>query len=289
MKAKIYYQPGTGKKISEDFYFIDFNGHRLKVAVGDWASNLVGGPYTHEETAVLRGEPADTKYNGGVIGSTLVKDVIERTDETGYKLIQLANERIRGAYEQLGIKGYRENRALTFTGYIAHAIVAPEKTVVTGVGDVRLAADSRILTGITKAIDTHHTELRKWCIENGSEDWFKKMLNAFIISQYETQNVLGHKFSYPAIDGTETLPQEGITFIEIPTPKNLLLWSDGFEEPDNQDGFTIEGLESKLKKVYNEDPQRCKNYPGLKGDRLDDRTAVHVEIDDWDSIRMDQI
>ena len=51
MKAKTFSATGDSKSTSEDFFYIDFNGERLKVAVGDWASNLVGGPYIHEESA----------------------------------------------------------------------------------------------------------------------------------------------------------------------------------------------------------------------------------------------
>lgn len=287
MKAKYYYRSGTGKERSEDFYIIDFDGKRLKVAVGDWASNLVGGPYAHTETARLRGEPEETEYNGGVIGSTLVREAIKKTELTGYPLIIEANRRIAQAYKELGIESVEKDRAKSFAGYIAHAIVTPEKMVVTVVGDVRLAVDGKIIAGKTKKIDEFHANLRAMSFrELGDTNWFKQVVVPLIIAQYTYQNRPGNTLSYPAIDGTETLPIEGVEAFEAAPPSRLLLWSDGFEPPNGTENFTIVGLEEKLKGVYSEDPERCKTYPALRGkEKLDDRTAVEIILDDWQTIQ----
>lgn len=45
MRLRILEVTGERHQLSEDFSFHSFNASRLKLAVGDWASNLRGGPY----------------------------------------------------------------------------------------------------------------------------------------------------------------------------------------------------------------------------------------------------
>ena len=40
MKTRILSVVGEHHETSEDFYYIGFDGKRLKVAVGDWAGNI---------------------------------------------------------------------------------------------------------------------------------------------------------------------------------------------------------------------------------------------------------
>ncbi len=283
MKATVKYLIGETHKKSEDFFYIDYSNQRLKVAVGDWASNLIGGHYKDKETALFLNENPDEEYNGGVIGSVLAKKVISSSEETGYNLISLINKKLETKYQELGIKGYRDNRALTFTGYIGHIIANSKGTIITAVGDVRIAVDGKIIAGKTKKIDIHNANLRKNFIEETGN--IKESFNHIkpnIISQYKFQNNPGNEFSYPAIDGTETLPKKEIEIKKIKTPKHILIWSDGYEIPDK---FIIAGLEKKLQEVYSEDPNRCNKFPHVKSSK-DDRTAIEIIIDNWSSFKI---
>ena len=72
MKAVVKYLIGETHKKSEDFFYINYNNKLLKACVGDWASNIIGGPYKDIETARFLNENIDEEYNGGVIGSVFV-------------------------------------------------------------------------------------------------------------------------------------------------------------------------------------------------------------------------
>ena len=133
----------------EDFWCVDFNGQRLKAAVGDWANNLVGGPYEDLETAIALNETGQ-RYNGGVIGAKLAEKTIRGSEAVGHNLLALMNNTLARKYEQLNITNYAKQRALTFTGYIAHIIATPQQATITAVGDVRIAADGRLLAGKKK-------------------------------------------------------------------------------------------------------------------------------------------
>lgn len=290
MKARILFEKGETHRNPEDFQYVNLDKDRmiLKAAAGDWASNLVGKPYEDPELSDALGKPIDTKYNGGFIGANVAKHVIASTNETGYKLIEKINKALARKYEELIATGrddlleYRRRRELTFTGYIAHLMATPEEMVITGVGDVKLAADRRILTGKTKEVDIYHPLVRRLCIERyGDAEGGFAHIRPLIVAQFQRQNVPGHPLSYPAIDGTETLPVEDVSRIVIQKgsfPGQILIWTDAYVDPDE---FTIEGLERKLAHVYEVDPLRYLEYPSV-GIPLDDRTIIELtELDDW--------
>lgn len=286
------YVPGETHSISEDFRFHDYNGNRLKACVGDWASDLKGGKYIDQQVSEFLGLGAQTLLTGGVVGRVVAELVIRESESYGEDLVKEINRAIARKYKDLIRRGYahlsrhREDRAYTFTGYIAHVLAYPERAVITAVGDVRVAADGVLRTGKTKLIDEHNAQLRKHLIENGVSDVDRRVLQA-IFDQFRFQNSSG-EFSYPAIDGTETLPW-GVEVIEIaPLPNNMLIWSDGYVTPDKPEEFTIEGLERKLAHVYEVDPERCREYPAVKA-VVDDRTAVEIIFDEWGAPRIEDV
>lgn len=274
---------GESHQRLEDFFIFSFSDGRLKVAVGDWANNLVGGPYSYPEVAYHLGEKADTLLGGGVIGSILARETIRKSELSGLDLIYQLNKRIRRAYEDLGLTDYYDNRALTFTGYLVHLLVDSEQIKVTAVGDVRIACDGIIIAGRTKRIDDYHSQMRKEYIKRtGDHEGAYHHIRPSIIRQYRFQNTPGNEFSYPAIDGTETLPREEIEILSMPTPKRILVWSDGFITPDD---YSIAGLENKLKECYEKDPHRYKDYPAV-GYLRDDKTALEIVLDNFEKLEV---
>jgi hypothetical protein len=265
MKARILCIAGETHDV-EDFYFADLGNGRLKAAAGDWAHNLVG------------------KIDGGYVGKTAARDAVAGSELTGPRLIEEINHAIAEQYVKLGIEGYRTDRAHAFTGYVSHVIVRPETAIVTAVGDVRVAFDGKIIAGKTKAVDIRNADIRKHYVERtGDAASGYNPIKDKILDQFKFQNVAGHRLSYPALDGTETLA-DGIEFMELPAPSRILLWTDGYLEPEE---FTIEGLEDKLRRVYEVDPFRCGIFPAV-GFLKDDRTAVEIEIDgDWNKLSVE--
>jgi len=79
MKTRHISVPGETKAgikaASEDFWYVGIRHGALYAAVGDWASNLMGGRYKDPETAEGLGHGADTEYNGGVIGTQVARRV----------------------------------------------------------------------------------------------------------------------------------------------------------------------------------------------------------------------
>jgi hypothetical protein len=265
----------------EDFSLVNLEHNRLKAAVGDWANNLVGGPYAYPEVLAHLEEKEGTLLNGGVIGSILARETIRASESIGLELINEINKRIRRAYETLGIRNYKQQRELTFTGYIAHIIANAEQMHITAVGDVRVAVDGKVVVGKTKKIDEHNAQLRKeYIARTGDVEGSFDFIKPSNILQFQYQNTPGHEFSYPAIDGTKTLPKKEIEMLTLPTPKKILMWTDGYLTPNE---FSIEGLERKLAEVYAVDPQRCKAYPGVNH-RKDDRTALEITFDNFDRV-----
>ena len=45
MKIRILAQAGESHSLSEDFHLFQYYDGKIKAAVGDWANNLVGGPF----------------------------------------------------------------------------------------------------------------------------------------------------------------------------------------------------------------------------------------------------
>ena len=89
MKARILSVTGETHRYSEDFYCVKFSEGRLKVALGDWAPNLLGETYQDAEVAKALGVPEGEKFNGGVIGAHIARNLITSTDTTGYDLIKM--------------------------------------------------------------------------------------------------------------------------------------------------------------------------------------------------------
>ena len=122
MKIRILSAVGESHPLMEDFHLFQYSAGKIKVAVGDWANNLVGGPFFDSETSSLLGQNSISAYNGGVIGSLMAKKAILNSEKTGYSLAEAVNNEIRAKYVQLVIKNPENNRPVTFTGYIGHAI-----------------------------------------------------------------------------------------------------------------------------------------------------------------------
>ena len=283
IKPSAIVAPGHPDRI-EDFYTFRLDSQReyLIADVGDWANQLSGGPYGFPALARDRDEPEDTKYGGGLIGAFIARKTLQKSGNSGWSLIDEINAAIRErGYERIGVQNYREQRALTFTGYIARVVANPERTLVTAVGDVRVAVDGEVIAGRTKNIDEHVPQVRRhYILEHGEtleaiKEAYLKASKPAMINQYSWQNTPGHAFSYPAIDGTNTSPNEGVQVVDVPTPRKLLMWSDGY--PANPDVFSVAGLEAKLRQVYEEDPYRYKKYPAV-GYPLDDRTALEIDF-----------
>ena len=289
MKVKAVSIPGESHKHPEDFYLVSYDQSRqqLKIAVGDWANNLAGGPFQDAGINHLLGLPEGTKLNGGVLGSTVAKQVILASDSTGVNLIREMNEAIRKKYDELGVRDYARNPAERFTGYVAHVLATPRKTVVTAVGDVRCIVDGNLVAGRTKRMDSHHNELRRRYIEETGdvEGAYNRLLKPLIIQQFQYQNQPGHEFTYPAIDGTETKPEESIDLLNLNGARRLLLWTDGYETPTE---FTIDGLEAQLRNIWEVDPGRCKKFLSV-GCLQDDRTSVEVDLDGWSKLEMQDL
>lgn len=296
MKINIIQVKGESHERLEDFHVTGFNGSVLKIAVGDWASNLVGGPYRDGfvSRALISvkehwGSPA-RGVNGGVIGAHVARGLIAESTATGYELIEEINSALASKYAYLikkgydSLKDYKSRRELAFTGYIAHLIITPEKMDVTTVGDVRVAADDKLIAGERKAVDIRNAQLRaEYIRRTGDVEGGFDYIRPRILEQFSWQNVPGREFSYPAIDGTETL-RGGVETLALPTPKRILVWTDGYLPPDD---FTIEGLERKLQEVYHIDPHRCREFPAV-GFLTDDRTAVEItELDNWSVPRVE--
>ena len=230
---------GESHPENEDFYHMSFGGKRVKAAVGDWARNKVG------------------KYKGGVIGSASAQKRIALSEKTGYELIEELNDVIKGKYLQLEID-YVKGPELRFTGYIGHVIVTPETTKITSVGDVRVAVDGKIVAGKTKKVDIRNAKLRKEYIgKTGDIEGSYKHIEKYILEQFGFQNNPDHELCYPAIDGTVTVPIEEIDILEIPTPKHILIWSDGYVTPKE---YTIEGLDKEFERMYEVDPCRIGEF-----------------------------
>ncbi|MFA4819389.1 MAG: hypothetical protein WC613_00345 [Candidatus Aenigmatarchaeota archaeon] len=157
---------------------------------------------------------------------------------------------------------------------------------VTAIGDVRVAANGKIIAGKTKIIDIRNAEIRADYIRKtsdikGSHDYIEPR----ILAQFRVQNRPGHKFSYPAIDGTKTLPHSGVKTFVAHTPKRILIWSDGYAAPRI---FTIKGLERTLNEIYKTDLHRCNKYPAVSALK-DDRTAIQIDIDNWKRLDMEDV
>ena len=153
MKVRILSARGESHPELEDFYVADYNGSRLKVAVGDWASDQLGRRYKDKELSYQLDRDLETEYGGGFVGTSVARMAIASSELTGHELIGHINKSLAQKYEQLGIEGYWQDRKLTFLGYIAHILGTPGHITLTAVGDVKAAVDDRHVAGKTKKVD----------------------------------------------------------------------------------------------------------------------------------------
>ncbi len=292
MRIRYAEKPGEGrdgpKSHSEDFFYVGFNG-TLKVAVGDWATNMLGGKYDVQEPAKHMG--TRKKLPGGVIGRTAAMRTVERSMSTGRELVEEINAALVREYRRLekrypSMEGWEEDSRKCFPGFIAHALVEPEETAITSVGDVKLAADGVIVAGEDTVIQKLLNRMRRLIIERKGIDPKNayEELKPFILRQYAWNNDMSHPLGYPTINGNPT-PREGVVTRRIKTPRKLLLYTDGYVDPEV---FTIEGLEKQLAHAYRIDPHRYRHFPAV-GSLQDDRTAIEVDTSDWGVPRVEKV
>lgn len=144
---------------------------------------------------------------------------------------------------------------------------------------MRVAVDGVVVAGKTKRVDEVNAQKRAEYIAKNGLSGVNEYMKELVLNQFQFQNSPG-KFSYPAIDGTET-PTKGITVWGMSgPPRRISIWSDGLVTPDKPKGFTIESLRRKMAEVYRVDPQRCGRHKAVYSE-LDDCTAIEAEIDDW--------
>ncbi len=112
----------------------DKNQGMLSVTVGDMANNHTGTDYLDKETADYRGLESTMRFNGGLIGSVALQRHLRGVTTSGAEFVSAANGIIHAAHERLGVDS--ANGAERLTGYLTHAVVTPDLTTITTVGDV---------------------------------------------------------------------------------------------------------------------------------------------------------
>ncbi len=295
MKARYISVPGDNKKHSEDFSYTGLRKGRLVAAVGDWATNLIGGLYIDRETALAFGHSPNTQYSGGSIGAQIARRVVEKSESTGHKLVGEINNALAAKYEELADRGheelrnFREDPRLCFTGFLAHVTATHDEMTLTSVGDVMIYMNGKRLAGEETKIQRFLNVVRQAYIDatgdiNGAYDVIKPIIR----EQYRWQNGT-HPLSCASINGNP-MPAKGIvtsTIINMPKKHaSLLLFSDGYVTPSD---LTIEGLEDMLAYVYRVDPYRCKQFPAV-GTLKDDRTALEISLNqNWDALFIEEI
>jgi len=302
MKVRYISVPGERKEdgriirkpAGEDFWYAELRGGALIAAVGDWASNLMGGKYKDADTADALEQDRETEYNGGVIGAQTARRVIAGSGSTGDSLIGEINQEMERKYRQLGVDV--SDPRYRFAGFLSHIYVTPDKMTVTWVGDVKVYSNGRHVIGEETEVQRFMNRLRREYIrQTGDFQGAYDILKPFIADQQRFQNTTGHPLSYAAITGAPML--EGIMMKSMPCPSfNTLIFSDGFVVARPREGHfragwmkTIEDMENNLVEAYEIDPHRCNIYPAA-GELLDDRTAVEITgWDDWSRLEMEEV
>lgn len=148
-------------KVSPKSIMRDYAAHiyddGLTIAVGDMANNLTGMLYRDEAMAGEFGLPSHYAFNGGLVGSLLLRKKMSSSRHTGKALIELANAALAEAYQKYSVKYH--DPAERFTGYLTHARIGAEKTVLTAVGDVNAWVNGEHVIGEEKIVDTEKERL----------------------------------------------------------------------------------------------------------------------------------
>ena len=302
MKVRYLSEPGEKKEsgriirkpAGEDFWYAGLRGGALVAAVGDWASNLMGGKYRDPETAEALEQDRKTEYNGGVIGAQTARRVIAGSGSTGDSLIGEINQEMERKYRQLGID-VRDPR-YRFAGFLAHLYVTPDKITATCIGDVKVYSNGRHVIGEETEVQRFMNMIRReYIMQTGDFEGAYDILKPFIADQQRFQNTAHHKLSYAAIPGAP-IP-EGVVVKSMPCPSyNTLIFSDGFVVARPRKWHlragqmkTVEDMENNLVEAYEIDPHRCNAYPAV-GELLDDRTAVEIaDMDDWKNFAVEKV
>lgn len=102
-------------------------------AVGDMANNLQGTSYVLENLAVNNGLPRDYKFNGGLVASLHLREVLLGREEMGAELVEVANQSVADLYSLLNMEKPIDP-VERFTGYLTHVNLGEHNTTLTSVG-----------------------------------------------------------------------------------------------------------------------------------------------------------
>jgi len=161
MKYTVFTDPS--KKLQHTALMRDYNVVKTEdsttiIAVGDMANNLVGQTsYQDADTATGLGLDATVDLNGGLIGSYVLRTEMVNVSDHGTAVIKAANKALRTAYARLGLADDLD-AAERFTGYLLHAVINPEVTYLTSLGDVYAWVNGDLVAGQEKEIDIIKTQ-----------------------------------------------------------------------------------------------------------------------------------
>lgn len=218
----------------------------IAAAVLDYARNFVGPTsYVHRPTNKLGGLPDQARLNLGTLMSIQAAGYIsENPTLTGPELVGRLNDLHRRIYVEIGLllpdlsvaqtlDALARRRPELATGYISHVLVTPDSISATSVGECYVSLGPDVLLGSEKEVDRDKLKLIRKVSNQFGIDYQKayQVMEPMITQQqFEVQNVPGHRYSYPAVDGTVTL-EGGIKVLQLPcrsaATQALSLYTDG--------------------------------------------------------------
>lgn len=141
--------------IMRDYLAIAKGRDDITVAVGDMANNLVGDTHQDSDLSINAGLPEKYPLNGGLVGSLTLRYSVAELPGTGVRLVEGANDTLADLYARYGMGDMGDfiDPAERFTGYLTHARINGDETVLTAVGDVNAWLNGAHVLGAEKLVD----------------------------------------------------------------------------------------------------------------------------------------
>ena len=170
--------------------FFDYGGIST-MAVFDGAKDLAGTKWDVPDLAAGRGLDG-AKLDGGEIASSVMQRYVEDNPAAvGIPLVSDLNQALLETYREIGLAVDHEHREKLFTGYIGHVRITPETVTVTGVGDVRVQINGKLVVGVEKEIDRLYFAIiaaAATALRRDRQEIYQTLMPVLNLHQFKFQN-----------------------------------------------------------------------------------------------------